>query len=432
MMSFWLAAYLVVAALSLVQAVLATVEARENRRFARKRLRELPFFWPPGRVAVFVPCKGVELGLEENLRAVLRQDHPDYEVVFIVESEDDPAYGLICQLLQERRSADARVVVAGLAEGCAQKVHNLRRATEELAPEIRYLAFMDSDARPRCEWLRSLVLRLGRPQVGAVTGYRWFIAERATAANYVLSAINAVVAMLCGPGRRHLVWGGSWAIRRELFERAAIREAWAGRIVDDVVASQVLSHLGYSILYHPACLVPSPLDMTWPKVLSFIRRQYFLVRFHFGRWWLLAQGLVAASNLVVGLNLAAVVAAATGLMPLWIPLSMTGLLATLATYRAWLRQDMARFTFPLLRHELHRARWADLVGHPLGGLVHWAGLIGSAVGREITWRGIRYRVERDGNTLEISRNGRPSFRVFHSEDRSAAIPVEQEPLRKAG
>lgn len=431
MLSFWLAIYLVLAAVSIVQAVLATVEAVENRRFARQRLRELPFFWPRGRVSVFVPCKGVDVGLEENLRAVLRQDHPDYEVVFIVESEDDPACDLIHRLIAQRRRADARLVVAGLAADCAQKVHNLREATGDLNPEIRYLAFMDSDARPRPEWLRSLVLRLSRPQVGAVTGYRWFVPERPTAANYVLSAINAVVAMLCGPGKRHLVWGGSWAIRRELFEQAELREAWAGRIVDDVVASHVLSHQGYGILYHPACLVPSPLDVSWPRLLGFIRRQYFLVRFHFGRWWLVAHALVAAANLVLALNLAALAAACLGLLPAAAPLGVTALLVVLGIFRAWTRQDMARECFPLLHGELRAAGWVDLLAHPLGGLVHWVGLIGSALGREIAWRGIRYRVERDGSTVEVRRDGQPSLRILHPDDASPE-PAFKPPRRKAG
>jgi hypothetical protein len=42
-------------------------------------------------VALIVPCKGNDLGLEANLRALVEQDHRNYETVFGVESEQDSA-----------------------------------------------------------------------------------------------------------------------------------------------------------------------------------------------------------------------------------------------------------------------------------------------------------------------------------------------------
>ena len=35
---------------------------------------------------LLAPCKGVDLGLAENLRPLLEQDYPNYEVVFLVEA----------------------------------------------------------------------------------------------------------------------------------------------------------------------------------------------------------------------------------------------------------------------------------------------------------------------------------------------------------
>ena len=121
----------------------------------------------------------------------------------------------------------ARVIAAGRATQCGQKVHNLLVATEHLSHRVKYLAFVDSDARPRPEWLRMLVSRLERPGLGAVTGYRWFTPARPTVANALVYSMNCDVMSLLTRSSHHLIWGGSWAIRREVFD--AITCATPGR-----------------------------------------------------------------------------------------------------------------------------------------------------------------------------------------------------------
>ncbi|KKK47409.1 hypothetical protein LCGC14_3155500, partial [marine sediment metagenome] len=105
MESFCLVAYLVLAVVTLVQAVIVAVQTWEHRRYARSCMRGLRSHRPHGRAAVFAPCKGVDVDLEENLCALLRQDYDDYEVTFIVESADDPACPVIRRLMAEHPSA---------------------------------------------------------------------------------------------------------------------------------------------------------------------------------------------------------------------------------------------------------------------------------------------------------------------------------------
>ena len=147
---------------------------------------------------VVAPCKGRDLNLEDNLRALLEQDYDDYEVSFIVESVDDPACAVIRRAMAAHPWMSARMVVAGRASDSGQKVHNLRVATARLSPRIEYLAFADSDARPRPEWLRMLISRLYRPHIGAMTGYRWFVPEGNSAANKLLYSLNCNVMSLLG------------------------------------------------------------------------------------------------------------------------------------------------------------------------------------------------------------------------------------------
>ena len=86
--------------------------------------------------------------MENNLRALLRQDYHDFEVHFILESTADPAYDVVQRIIAQHPRVAMRLVIAGLATDCGQKVHNLRCATARIPADVKYLAFVDSDACP--------------------------------------------------------------------------------------------------------------------------------------------------------------------------------------------------------------------------------------------------------------------------------------------
>jgi len=159
MESIWWVGYGTLSVAAIVQALLLVLQTWEHRRYARNCMRELAKHRPTGRVAVFAPCKGLDVDLEGNLRALMAQDYPEFEVSFVVESVDDPACPVIRCVMADYAQVPARLVVAGHAVESGQKVHNLRVATAQLASDVKYLAFLDSDARPRPEWLRMLIAR---------------------------------------------------------------------------------------------------------------------------------------------------------------------------------------------------------------------------------------------------------------------------------
>jgi len=91
-------------------------------------------------------------------------------------------------------------------------------------------------------WLRSLVAHLDQSELGAVTGYRWFTPAKASVANALVYSMNCDVISLLTRSSHYLIWGGSWAIRREVFERIGLHDAWQGTLSDDLVASRLLVH----------------------------------------------------------------------------------------------------------------------------------------------------------------------------------------------
>src|SRR5215471_741760 len=93
------------AAIAILQGIITLVDgiraARYMRSFRPRRASQ-------ERVAVFCPCKGIDSDFEKNIQSILNQDHPNYEVHFIVESEDDAAYSIL-------RAMQTDVMVAGRA-----------------------------------------------------------------------------------------------------------------------------------------------------------------------------------------------------------------------------------------------------------------------------------------------------------------------------
>src|SRR6185295_3116891 len=134
-------------------------------RFAAYVRRETSRAWQDFQpfVSVIAPCRGLEPGLADNLRPLLEQDYPRYEVLFVFDRVDDPA----ARLVSHGSSQIGRTIIAGPATDSGQKVHNLRVAAAQVDPESEVLVFVDTDARPAKDWLRKLVAPLVDKGLGA-------------------------------------------------------------------------------------------------------------------------------------------------------------------------------------------------------------------------------------------------------------------------
>jgi cellulose synthase/poly-beta-1,6-N-acetylglucosamine synthase-like glycosyltransferase len=443
---FWLIGlYLVASGLAVSLALLLVIQTWEHHRFARSRLWHIHQYPRKGPMLLIVPCRGVDVGLEDNLRSLFRQDYGDLRIRFVVSSADDPACAVIRRLMHAYPKVRAELLVAGIGERIGQKVHKLRVATADLPPETEYLAFADSDARLRRQGLRALVARLDRTGVGAATGYRWFVPAAPTLANHLLYSLNSRIAVLFGTAGPAVVWGGSWAIRRQVFESLGIRGAWDGTLSDDLVASRLLGRAGLKIIFEPACMVTSPADVSMRGLMGFVRRQYLMGRLYTFKGWAFSLLVSTFVHLVAVGNLGLLgYCLGTGAATAWIPAGVCGAWYLLSVLSGLLRQDMTLSYFPHLNTSLRRARHFELWSGPLVALVNWISLLGSAVGREIRWRGIVYRVDRGGRVCLVrgedtggrEAGGDGSFspepaatdRLTRSQRRRALIPRPPSPL----
>src|SRR5262245_47865013 len=225
-----------------IQSFLALIATARFTRYALRRGAARQTRYQP-KAVVIVPCRGLEQGFEENVQAILAQDYRDYEVIFVTDSENDPAHGVLARILKQRRrlTPPTWMVVAGEAKNRGQKVHNLLAALDTLNSidrRVEALVFADSDMLPARNWLAELVASLSDRRVGATTGYRWYLPSNEwrdperSFASILLSVWNSSALALLGE-RSGFAWGGSTAILRETFEEIGVKERWQGALSDD-------------------------------------------------------------------------------------------------------------------------------------------------------------------------------------------------------
>jgi len=395
---------LLLATIALLWAVLLTSQVHEQKRYVRVSLRGAPHRWhTPPHVLVCVPCKGLDLDLAGNLRSVLSLSYPSFQIRFVVESVTDPAHAVIRQVI-ETSPVPCELFVAGTCTDSGQKIHNLRCATAELPDNVRVLAFFDSDAKSAPDALARLVDRVCRGGLQVATGYRWFVPHRPSFANHTLASVNAAVASLLNHQGWNLVWGGSWAVTRELFEMTALADAWRGTLSDDLVASRVMRSAGVKIAFEPGCMAASPIDVSWREAICFLRRQFVIGRCYAPCWWWVTAPLMVLQPVVLfGGALLAGYFAWRG-MALWFtPLLVSAALYAMAALRARWRQATWSSRVMAAPESLQRAARFDRWAASWSCLFAAGVMLSSAVGRSISWRGIQYHIGPAGRITLLGR-----------------------------
>jgi ceramide glucosyltransferase len=375
---------------------LGILSLRGGLRFAayvRSQLAQPPADYSPF-ATVIVPCRGREDGLEENLAALLEQSYPAYEVLFVTDSETDPALEVIQKVIKTTSSpAAARVLIAGAAVDCGQKVHNLRAAVDHVDAPSQVLVFVDSDARPAGNWLRSLVAPLIDHGLGAATGYRWFVPVKGGFASQLRSVWNASIASaLGGDGKSNFCWGGSTAIRRETFAQLRVRERWQGSVSDDFTLTRVLGEAKLRIHFVPACLVASPGDCDLAELLEFSNRQLKITRAYAAHLWRpVLMGSALFCLVFFGGILLVALRALSGLS-FAIPLVLLVIIFLLGAAKALVRFRAVTMALPGEYSNWRRDLLAQMLLWPLASLLYLLNALAATFSRQITWRGITYEL----------------------------------------
>jgi ceramide glucosyltransferase len=186
----WRACLLLLSAAPLAYYVAATMAAR--RFFTRERARKRPNYSPPA--SLLKPVRGIDFGSYENFASFCTQDYPEYEILFGVGDDADPAVPLIQRLIREFPQRRISLFVGAEQIGANRKVNMLTRLAREARHEI--LVLTDGDIRVSPSYLREVVAPFNDRKVGAVTSFYRAIAEKSLGAE--LEAIGAASDFFAG------------------------------------------------------------------------------------------------------------------------------------------------------------------------------------------------------------------------------------------
>jgi len=407
---FSLALLLLFYSLAAISIWLGLLSLRSGVRFVRYLQAELgkeyPEFTP--LVTVFVPCRGLDDGLKENINALFAQDYPAFELVFVSDSADDPALAIIEEARQSFTGATGpamRFVVSGEATDSGQKVHNLRVAVAKADPQSEVFVFVDTDARPQSFWLRSLIRPLRDPDLGATTGYRWFVPVRGGMASHLRSVWNAAIASALGEQpKQNFCWGGSTAIRRATFQASRVADDyWRGAVSDDFALTRALHDRDLPIKFVPQCLTASFEDCTCGELIEFTTRQLKITRAYAAHLW---RGVFVGSALFVLVffgGIALVITRALLGLSFVTPLVLLLIMFAMGAMKSHLRRRAVSRVIPDARIRSFGATLAHLTLWPLASLLYLYNAAAAALSRTVTWRGITYELKSQTETVILSR-----------------------------
>ena len=364
--------------------------------FARPKSDYTPF------CSIIAPCRGLDEGLRENLSALLRQDFPDYEIVFVVGDERDEAVGVI-EEVSRQGAKFAKLVVAGKAENESQKVHNLRRAVLEVSDESKVFVFVDSDARPNKDWLRNLIAPLADETVGCATGYRWFVSKKISFASELRSVWNASVASALGANLKgNFCWGGALAIRRATFERLKIREKWRGTLSDDFTVTRIMNTAKMPIYFVPQCLTATIESSNFREMLEFTTRQMKITRACAEHLWKasLIGSFIFSVVFWAGVALLFFVSGRHFWMTFW----FVFVIFALGAIKAWLRLTAVKLVLKDYEKHLNRQFLPHLFLWTLTPPIYFYNCICAMLSNKIVWRGIEYELKSATETRVLTTN----------------------------
>ncbi len=346
----------------------------EKRRWPR----EPEGGWPD--LEVLLCLRGADAALPALLASLAAQAYSGcWHLNLVVDSEDDPAWGLVDPWLTTSQ--------AGWSSIRRERLHNrpvqgslkcaaLRQACACLRPTTKLVVLLDADASLAPDGLQRLARACWRPGVGAVSGNRWYAPDGCGLLAWSRAVWGAAALVLMT--LLHIPWGGNLALRRELVDAGSWTQLLERGLCEDTGLLGPLQQLGMRYEPRPELLVlERSVPENWDELYDWISRQILNTRLHHPAGLLvLCYGL---GSMLVLLLLG--VAVLNGIW--WVALGY----------------ELGCWILLLCLQAVVIRRWSQsrqvmgwLLGVLPGQVINSATTVGAWLQRKVAWRGVTYQV----------------------------------------
>jgi glycosyltransferase involved in cell wall biosynthesis len=348
------------------------------------------------KTVVCLALRGADPFIKRCITGLLTQDYPNYSVRLLVDSKDDSALPVVQKILDEmpNRSCEAEIqTVEEHFESCTLKCNSLVHALETFDPSVEVLAVCDADTNPHPAWLQCLVEPLSEPEIAAATGHRWYIPDVPNTGSLVRYLWNAAAVVQLYLYR--IAWGGSMALRRDLFD--SVRKDWKTAFTDDASLDTALKKTGCRLVFVPSLFMVNRETVTLPTFHRWVKRQLLCAKLHHPAWNnVAAQGLLitlplfaAAGLFIAGLryeNTPTILWSLAAVAVYWL-----GVYCTLPLMERTVRQHLQRRGESVKRWSVGRTL-LTLFAIPITQIVYTSALLRLYFLHRVEWRGIEYEI----------------------------------------
>jgi ceramide glucosyltransferase len=357
-----------------VYCLLAVIAAFRHSRSGRPALPG-----KQGAISVLKPLSGLDEGLEDNLRSYFEQDYPEFELLFAVRHNWDPAVAVVRRLMREYPAGASKLIVTGEPPYPHAKVFSLKCMFDRARHDL--IVMGDSDVRVGRDFCHSLAAEFEEERLGLVT-----CPYRAVSGKSIWSRLEAVgmnTDFHAGLFTAVMMEGTKFAVGPTIVARRSVLEALGGiervknYLAEDYMLGRIAAEQGFVVRLSPYVVEH--------RIGSESMRQNFSHRLRWARstrrsrpWGYVGQFFTHPIPVALLMTLA------------W-P-GCWRLLAVTAVFRAaaaWtVSERILGAAIP----------WALLPLQDFIGFLFW---IAGFFGKSIHWRGQRYTLNRDG-TLELA------------------------------
>jgi ceramide glucosyltransferase len=205
-------------------------------------------YCPP--ISILKPLRGPGSNLFENLESFCIQDYPNYEIIFSLQDQNDPAYEVAMKIKEKYSDINITILVKRCEAGLNPKVNNLLPAYE--IARFEFILMSDSDIFADKYYLKEIIKYMEDAQVGLVSNIYWGVGGRGVGCIFDNIHLNSfVIGGVCFLDRffkEPWTLGSSMLMRRSDIESIGGLTAVKDFLAEDVILRNKMKKMGKKII----------------------------------------------------------------------------------------------------------------------------------------------------------------------------------------